>query len=219
MGNNNTHKIIIAPGSSDVEVKRSHFLGVLKAVRSEDEARAFIEEVRKKHYDARHNCFAMRIGTPDSVMEKSGDDGEPQGTAGRPMLELLKGACLYDVCAVVTRYFGGTLLGTGGLVRAYSDSLREAIDRSETAELVVGRQLRITCGYSLAERIRRLAAGMKLHAVKEDFAADCTLTYLVRQQDAAAFSEKVTELSLGSSEPVDEGEVLFADGERPFIYG
>lgn len=219
MGNNNAHNIIVSPGSSDVEVKRSHFLGVLKPVRTEEEAREFIEEIRKKHYDARHNCFAMRIGTPDRVLEKSGDDGEPQGTAGRPMLEMLKGAGLYDVCAVVTRYFGGTLLGTGGLVRAYSDSLREAIEGSEIAALVTGRQLRIVCGYSLAEKIKRLASGMKLHTVSEEYGADCTLTYLVRAEDAAAFAAKVTELSLGSAEPFDEGEVLFADGARPFIYG
>ena len=166
------HNIITVPGSSDVEVKKSHFLCALKTVRSEDEARAFIDEVRKKHYDARHNCFAMRIGSPDKVFERSSDDGEPQGTAGKPMLDILKGAELYDVCAVVTRYFGGTLLGTGGLVRAYSDSLKEGLEASEIAELTEGVELKITAGYALAEKVKRMAAAAGAYTLNEEYGAD-----------------------------------------------
>ena len=92
---------------SRAEVKKSHFICNLRLVKNENEAKDFIAFIRKKYYDARHHCFAMRIGSPEKVFERSGDDGEPQGTAGKPMLEILKGADLYDVCAVVTRYFGG----------------------------------------------------------------------------------------------------------------
>jgi uncharacterized YigZ family protein len=212
-------RIILRAGSSDVEAKKSPFLGELRSVGSEEEAKAFIEEVRKKHYDARHHCFAMRIGTPGSVFERSGDDGEPQGTAGKPMLEILKGAELYDVCAVVTRYFGGTLLGTGGLVRAYSDSLKEALQDSELAEVVSGILMRIECSYSLAEKIRRAAQNQGIHILKEEYGAECALHCLMRENEADSFRKKVTELSNGSVTPETTGTVLFADGEKPLLYG
>ena len=134
------------------------------------------------------------------------------------MLEILKGEDLYDVCAVVTRYFGGTLLGTGGLVRAYSDSLKEALAFSELAEVVPGVQVKITCGYSLAEKIKRAAINMKLHTLNEEYAADCTLTYLVRSEAAETFAAKVTEISLGQVEAEIGDEILFADGEKPYLY-
>ena len=218
MANEKKHNIITLPGSSDVEVKKSHFLCALRTVRSEEEARAFIEEIRKKHYDARHNCFAMRIGDPDNVFERSGDDGEPQGTAGKPMLEILKGADLYDVCAVVTRYFGGTLLGTGGLVRAYSDSLKEGLAASEISELTNGVELRLSCDYSLAEKVKRLAANLSVHSLNEEYGADCTLTYLVRLDAEADFNAKLTELSNGRLVPERVRELLYADGSSPVIY-
>ncbi len=212
------HNIITVPGSSDVEVKKSHFLCALKNVRSEDEARSFIDEVRKTHYDARHNCFAMRIGTPDKVFERSSDDGEPQGTAGKPMLDILKGAELYDVCAVVTRYFGGTLLGTGGLVRAYSDSLKEGLAASEIAELTKGAELKITAGYGLAEKVKRMAAAEGAYTLKEEYGAECTLTYLVRLEQEQSFNAKLTAVSNGQLEAVRERELLFAGAAKPVIY-
>lgn len=213
------HNIILTPGSSDVEAKRSHFLCALKRVSSEDEARAFIDSIRREHYDARHHCFAMRIGTPEAVFERSGDDGEPQGTAGKPMLEILKGAGLYDVCAVVTRYFGGTLLGTGGLVRAYSDSLKEALADSEIGTLTAGARLKVCCGYALAEKVKRLAGNLDIHTLNEEYAADCTLTYLVKEADIEALTLKLSELSLGKLSPEIIDRVMFADGEHPIIYG
>ncbi len=212
------HNIITVPGSSDVEVKKSHFLCALKNVRSEDEARSFIDEIRKTHYDARHNCFAMRIGTPEKVFERSSDDGEPQGTAGKPMLDILKGAELYDVCAVVTRYFGGTLLGTGGLVRAYSDSLKEGLAASEIAELTKGAELKITAGYGLAEKVKRMAAAEGAYTLKEEYGAECTLTYLVRLEQEQSFNAKLTAVSNGQLEAVRERELLFAGAAKPVIY-
>ena len=218
MATKGIHNIITVPGSSDVEVKKSHFLCTLKNVRSEDEARAFIEEVRKTHYDARHNCFAMRIGTPDKVFERSSDDGEPQGTAGKPMLDILKGAELYDVCAVVTRYFGGMLLGTGGLVRAYSDSLKEGLAASEIAELTKGAVLKITADYGLAEKVKRMAVTEGACTLNEEYGAECTLTYLVRQDAEQSFNARLTAVSNGQLEAVKEREVLFAGGTRPVLY-
>ena len=114
-------------GSAEIEIKRSRFICRVERVTIEDDARAVIERIRKERWDARHNCSAFVLG-PDRAVERSNDDGEPSGTAGAPMLEVLRGRGVSDVVAVVTRYFGGVLLGAGGLVRAYSDAVRAALD-------------------------------------------------------------------------------------------
>lgn len=128
---------------SEVEVKRSRFLCRLVRVETEDAARSVVEEARREYYGARHHCSAFVLGpasAPDQV-RRSNDDGEPSGTAGRPMLEALGGRGFIDCIAVVTRYFGGTLLGAGGLVRAYSDAVLTTIDDATAAGLVVRREL------------------------------------------------------------------------------
>ena len=127
MEENSSYKIPSGPGTAEYEEKRSRFIGYLEPVEDEEAARAFIAEIKKKHYDARHNCTAMIIG-PGREFVKCSDDGEPQGTAGKTMLEVLNGADITNVCAVVTRYFGGTLLGTGGLTRAYGAAAKEAVE-------------------------------------------------------------------------------------------
>ena len=218
MSKREDYNIIVIPGSSDVEVKKSHFITSLKCCRSEDDAKGFIEEVRRANRDARHNCFAMRIGDPSVVFERFSDDGEPQGTAGKPMLELLKGAKLTDVCAVVTRYFGGTLLGTGGLVRAYSDSLKEALAATETAVLNTGFKVSIRCDYSTANRLKRMAASMDLYTMEESYAEDCGLIYLVPEEETGNFTRKVSDLSAGAASAVILEKVLYYGVEKPAVY-
>ena len=214
-----TFRIVLSSTESDVEAKKSHFLGELRNVRSEDEAKAFLEEIRKKHRDARHHCFAMRIGSPDNVYERFSDDGEPQGTAGKPMLALLQGAGLYDVCAVVTRYFGGTLLGTGGLVRAYSDSLKEALELADCAALTDGFRFRLTCDYPTSNRIKYLAGTMDLYTLSEEYSDVCTLTYILEKEKYEEFTSKVREMSGGKILPEDVAELAFytRDG-KPSVY-
>lgn len=121
---------IINPGIGEIVEKKSRFIGYVRHVETEEEADAFIMEIKKKHYDARHNCYAYVIGEEQSILRFS-DDGEPGGTAGKPILEVITGEGLKNVCVVVTRYFGGTLLGTGGLVRAYTDAAKECIAATE----------------------------------------------------------------------------------------
>ena len=121
----NEIKMILEEGNGFYEEKKSRFLACIRPVKTQEEALAFIEEKKKQYWDARHNCSAYRIGTEQPVAHCS-DDGEPSGTAGRPMLEVLTREGLTNVVAVVTRYFGGVLLGTGGLVRAYQASLKDA---------------------------------------------------------------------------------------------
>lgn len=210
---------IIKTGSvAEIEVKKSRFIAELKNCKSEDEARAFLESVRKKHYDARHNCFAYRIGEPEQVLERQSDDGEPQGTAGKPMLEVLRGARLSDVCAVVTRYFGGTLLGTGGLVRAYSDALKEGIAAAEVFDLAAGVQLSVSCDYAMANKVKYLAERMSLFTEREEYTEKCRLFYLVPKEDAAEFSEKIREMSAGRAEVETQSEVLYFGTEKPEVY-
>ena len=144
---------------AEIDVKRSRFLCRLVRIETEDAARSVIDDARKEHWSARHHCSAFVIGprgTPDQV-RRSNDDGEPSGTAGRPMLEALTGRELVDCVAVVTRYFGGTLLGAGGLVRAYSDAVLSTIDRAQSLGMLVERQRRelftLTLAHADAGRI------------------------------------------------------------------
>jgi uncharacterized YigZ family protein len=161
-------------GSAEVEVKRSRFIGQVARVTTEEQARAVLERVRKQHWDAGHNCSAFVLGADGAVM-RSSDDGEPSGTAGAPMLEVLRGRRLSDVVAVVTRYFGGVLLGAGGLVRAYSDALRAALDSSGVLERRLLRLYDVAAEHALAGRLENdlRARGVLVRGV--DYAEAATL--------------------------------------------
>ncbi|MDO5155188.1 MAG: YigZ family protein [Eubacteriales bacterium] len=124
---------ILEFGTDEIVEKKSRFIGYVKHAETEEEALEFVNEIKKKHYDARHNCYAYTVGVEQPVLRFS-DDGEPGGTAGKPILEVITGQELYNVCIVVTRYFGGTLLGTGGLVRAYTDAAKACIMATKTVK-------------------------------------------------------------------------------------
>lgn len=132
--------------------KKSKFICVIENVETEEEANTFISRVKKEYYDARHHCVASIIGV-DHVIEKSNDDGEPSGTAGKPMLEVLKGASLTNVCAVVVRYFGGTLLGTGGLIKAYTMSIQETLKACKIVQYKLCEELIVKLDYSLLAKV------------------------------------------------------------------
>ena len=144
----------IPTGASETELveKRSRFLGHVWPVESEGEARARIEEIRKKHYDARHNCWCYRIR--EGGVERYSDDGEPQGTAGQPMLNVFQREGVTNVCCVVTRYFGGILLGAGGLVRAYTQSAKDALDAAGISVVRRWVEVAVPCPYSFFERLK-----------------------------------------------------------------
>lgn len=212
------HRIIVLPGTSDVEAKKSHFICELKTVRNEDEVKEFLEEIRKEHREARHHCYAFRLGEPGTEYEKYSDDGEPQGTAGKPILALLQGAGLYDCVAVVTRYFGGTLLGTGGLVRAYSDSVKEALSVSGICELIKGVRVKISSDYQTANRIKYLAGTMGIFTEKEEYTDICGFYYLIEQTQYDAFISKITEMSSGRIVPERKTDVLYYLSGSPVVY-
>jgi len=143
--------------SGEIVEKKSRFIASLARVGSEQEALGKIEAARKKYYDARHHCYAFIIGE-DGSLERCGDDGEPGGTAGRPMLEVLRGAGVKNVSAVVTRYFGGTLLGTGGLARAYARAVSETLERCRIVTMRYGLRYRVGADYSMTGKLQYLFA-------------------------------------------------------------
>lgn len=147
-------KKIESPGESLVVEKKSRFIGGAYPASSEEEALAIVNDIKKKYYDARHNCYAYSVGLTDPK-ERYSDDGEPQGTAGRPILSVISGDDIHNIVIVVTRYFGGTLLGTGGLVRAYGDAARQALDDSVITAVRRLTVYNLTAGYSDSGRLER----------------------------------------------------------------
>ena len=186
-------------GSGEITEKKSRFIADLTPVSTEEEALAFIESVRKKYWDARHHCFAYRIGKDNRTLRAS-DDGEPSQTAGKPMMDVLEGQQLHNVCAVVTRYFGGTLLGTGGLVRAYTDATKAAIEAADIVTVSVCVDIVLEVPYGLYEQLCRVAEGCGAKLAESDFAENVLLTFRMLDGTQASFLEKLTELTRGQSE-------------------
>lgn len=191
-------------GRGEYTEKRSRFIGQLWPVESEADALARLAAVRKEHYDARHTCFAYIIREGGTV--RYGDDGEPQGTAGQPILAVLSGAQLTNVCCTVTRYFGGVLLGTGGLVRAYTAAAKAALESAGISRMAQWQRLRIPCPYPLFERIKRLLDQHEAVVEDTEYGADVTLRALVRADRADAFSEALRELTAGAVTAERSGE-------------
>ena len=200
-----------AEAESEFTEKRSRFIGHIKCVESEAEARAYIEQIKKRHYDARHNCWCYIIHEGGVV--RYGDDGEPQGTAGQPMLNVLRREGVENAVCVVTRYFGGVLLGAGGLTRAYGKSAKDALDAAGKARMALWTRLRVGVPYPLFERLMRLA---EAHGgVMEDsgYGAEVMVTLRLPQERSEAFYAALTELSNGGIAPEICGEI-FLPGAR-----
>lgn len=169
---------ILTGGEGEVIEKRSRFIATVRPVETEEEADLFWDEMKKKYYDARHNCFAFQIkGKPPIV--RSSDDGEPSGTAGKPMLEVITGMELYNIAVVVTRYFGGTLLGTGGLVRAYTNATKEGILHSQIIEKKRVSKIEVLTDYQDMGKIQYLLGNEQIHTLTIDYTEHVKLTILV----------------------------------------
>ncbi len=218
MENRESYRIILSSEPFEVEVKKSRFIARLSCVQSAEEAAAFLNAIRAENREARHNCSAFRIGEPGKVLERASDDGEPQGTAGKPMLALLQGAGLYDCEAVVTRYFGGTLLGTGGLLRAYSDALKGALSQAVTAELKNGEILSVRMNYDVAEKLRYQAGRLGVRVLDESYDDACTFRFLLDASLGASFRKTAADLSAGKA-AVSGGEaVLYYTEPKTGVY-
>jgi len=182
--------------------KRSEFIGRVWRVESEEEARACIEATRKNDYDARHHCWCYII--KDGAVRYS-DDGEPQGTAGQPMLNVFQREGVVNVCCVVTRYFGGILLGTGGLVRAYSKAAAMAVDAAGVSIMRLWQRYEIPCPYPLFERVKLEIEAHEGQIAAAEYGAQVDMTVRIPMGRADAFAVRLTDLSSGKLVPVDAG--------------
>ncbi len=191
-------------------VVNSRFIASLAPVFSVDEAKAFIARIKAEFPDASHNVPLYIIGHGDSEIAHCSDAGEPPGTAGRPALAVLRGSDLGDVAVVVTRYFGGTKLGTGGLVRAYSEAVRSVVEAVPRAERVPTHTVMAEYPYRLVERVRQVVAAHHGQVLDEDFAANVTVTARFPVEDFPAFQSALAELTNGAvqAEIIETGEVL-----------
>ena len=171
-------KIPYEGGSGELEEKKSRFIANTLPISTQEEAIEFIEKIKKQYWDARHNCYAYVLGDRHEIQRFS-DDGEPGGTAGKPMLDVLLGEDIHNIVVVVTRYFGGTLLGTGGLVRAYSGATKEGLAGSVILEKQQGRQLLLQTNYSDLGRVQYLLMSNNISILSEDYGADVCFEVLV----------------------------------------
>ena len=201
------------PSETEFVEKRSRFIGRVKPVETEEEARAFVEEVRRRHHDARHNCwcYLLREG---NVLRYS-DDGEPQGTAGQPMLGVFEKEGVTNLVCVVTRYFGGVLLGAGGLVRAYTQGAKDALDGAGISVVRRWVELLLPCSYSLYERLRQETERFGAVIQDTEYGADILLTVLVPEERSQEYAARILDFTAGTVETLVEGEVFQPVPVRP----
>ncbi|WP_373218041.1 YigZ family protein [Ruminococcus sp. 5_1_39BFAA] len=207
-----SYRTIYKGREGEIVEKKSRFIATVRLVESEEEALSFIEEMRKKYWDARHNCYAYTIGS-NRELTRCSDDGEPSGTAGRPMLDVLLGENLYNTAVVVTRYFGGVLLGTGGLVRAYSAAVQEGLRASTVIEKVRGIVLSVTTDYTGIGKLQYIAGERGLPILESEYTDKVVLKLLVPFAQKEAVQKAITESSNGRAIMEKEREVYFAEAD------
>ncbi|MCI6646506.1 MAG: YigZ family protein [Oscillospiraceae bacterium] len=193
------------PGEASFVEKRSEFLGHVRMVETEEDAKAFVAQVKKEHYDARHNCWCYAI--KDGPVRYS-DDGEPQGTAGVPMLEVFQRQNVTNFVCVVTRYFGGVLLGAGGLLRAYTKSAKDALDAAGIAVVRRWVEVRLPCSYSLLERLKKETEAMDGIVTDVEYGAGVTILALLPEENAPAYSARIFDVTSGTVTPEVTGETF-----------
>lgn len=195
--------IIKEGGQGEIVEKKSRFIATVLPIDTEEEALQYIEKIKKKYWDARHNCFAFVIGSNNEIQRFS-DDGEPQGTAGKPILETLLNENLHNTLIVVTRYFGGTLLGTGGLVRAYGQSSKEGIRNSVIQKVCEGISFKLTVDYNSIGKIKYIMGQMEITDAQEEYGQNVVLSILMKKDEYNEFNTKVTDATGGKAVFEDE---------------
>lgn len=209
-----SYKVVWKGGEAEITEKKSRFIAHVAPAETEEEALAFIEEIKKKYWDARHNCTAYSIGADQPILRCS-DDGEPSKTAGMPMMEVLQGEGLHNVVVVVTRYFGGTLLGTGGLIRAYTKSTQEGIKSSQIITKHLGKRIEVRCDYSTSGKIQYVAASGSVLILNIQYTDEVTFDFVVPIDLIGKIKKDFMEASGGKAKINEIGEGYFAeiDGE------
>lgn len=204
-----TYKTIEEESTGELVEKKSRFIAYVAPVSSEQEAYAFVDRIKKKHYDARHNCFAFSVGAELPLLRFS-DDGEPQGTAGKPILEVINGADVKNICIVVTRYFGGTLLGTGGLVRAYTDAAKIGLERNRiiTRQQVQGAEF--VCDYTDFGKLQYMLASMEIPIADTVYEEQVTVGLKIPAERVLELEKKITETTSARVVLTKKGDLYWA---------
>lgn len=212
-------RIVYEGGEGEIEEKKSRFIAAVRPVHTEEEALAFVAAMKKKYWNASHNCYAYVIGDRQNL-QRCSDDGEPQGTAGRPMLDVLLGEHVTDVVCVVTRYFGGTLLGTGGLVRAYSKAVQEGLRGSRVLTKKHGYRFKIRTNYTDLGKIQYLLGQRSIPIMDSVYAEDVQTEVVVADDAREELLNALTEATGARAEYLDMQEVFYAEGEKlPILLG
>jgi uncharacterized YigZ family protein len=184
-------------GNQEIKVKGSRFIAAAAPVGSEEEARAFVARVSREHFDATHNCYAYRVGHGDGAIFRFSDAGEPSGTAGRPIMEAIESRGLTDVVVVVTRYFGGTKLGTGGLARAYRESAQAVLDKVGTKREFLSCDFTLSFPYEGTKQVQRLLREYQGEVIAEKYDQEVSLTVRIRRSQGEKFRRELSVLGWG----------------------
>ena len=207
------YKTIECGGTAEIVEKKSRFIADVFEIESEEEAAEYVEKIKKQYWDARHHCWAYVLRS-EPPQERFSDDGEPGGTAGKPILEVIRGAGLENVLVVVTRYFGGTLLGTGGLVRAYTSAAKEGLNASSIINKIYGLRLNIRTDYTGLGKIQYILAQKGIPVLDTQYTDAVVLTALVPQEEEQRISHEITEGTSGRGEITKDSECWFAEVDK-----
>lgn len=205
-----TYRIIIEEGEGEIIEKKSRFIATVKKVETEEEAVAFIDAMKKKYWDARHNCSAFVLGNRGEITRCS-DDGEPSGTAGRPMLEVLVGAKVRNVAVVVTRYFGGVLLGTGGLVRAYTQAVKEGLKACVLGTMREGIRMQVETDYNGIGKILYILGTKGIEPEASEYTDIVKLSLLFPREWKETLVKEITEATAGKAKMEVMEELYYVD--------
>lgn len=210
------YKTVYEGGTGEIVEKKSRFIANVRPVETEEEALAFIEEMKKKYWDARHNCSAYILGERQEQMRCS-DDGEPSQTAGKPMMDVLDGAGLTNTAVVVTRYFGGTLLGTGGLVRAYSAAVQEGLKNSRIITKYWGTELLVGTDYNGIGKLQYLFGQRQIPILDAEYTDQVQFTVLVPVSCVQEIRKAVTEATSGQAAVEEIRDLYFAEVDGEYV--
>ena len=206
------YRTVRSPGSREVVIRKSRFIGHVMPVDNEEQAVQFIENIKKQHWNATHNCSAYMIGERDEIQRQS-DDGEPSGTAGKPILEVIRNQQVKNVAIVVTRYFGGIMLGAGGLIRAYTDGAVLALEAGEVITRVLRREVFVQIDYTWLGKVENELRGRGIKTCETSFTDTVTLLCLPRNDEGDAFMAWITDLTQGQALVTEGRRLYYSEGE------
>ncbi len=207
-----SYRVLLEGGEGEYVEKKSRFIATIRRCESEEEAAAFMEEMKKKYWDARHNCSAYVLGARGELTRCS-DDGEPSGTAGRPMLEVLLGEGIRNIAVVVTRYFGGVLLGTGGLVRAYTQAVKAGLQNCTLGRMRYGWEVEVGTDYNSVGKILYLLGNAGIEPLESNYTDAVSLRILVPAEEAVRLQKEITEATNGKACFDKRKELYYVDKE------